>query len=147
MGLVLLTFFPAAVLIFFSLRQARLVVRDRISQFSVFLYNFVSFALIWGLVLSFNRDNAFLSILSYGIGAILAAFVFLLFKRKKHAPEKVTVADLDDCTYSPELVQNKLKDLRDKVSVRRSLYNQWFKNYLLQIIILTGAFCMFSTLS
>lgn len=147
MDLVLLTFFPAAALIIISLRLARLVVRSRFSLLSMFLCNFVSFALMWGLVQSFNRDNAFSSILGYGIGAILTAFAFLLFKRKKHNPEKITVADLDVCPYSPELVQNQLQDLRNKVSVRRWLYNQWFRNYLFQIIILTGAFCMFSALS
>lgn len=147
MDLLLLIFLPAAALIFISLRLARLVVRSRFSLLSMFLCNFASFVLMWGLILSFNRDNAFSSILGYGIGSILAAFALLLFKRKKHAPEKITIADVDVRPYSSELAQNQLQDLQNKVSVRRQLYNQWFRNYLFQIIILTGAFCMFNALS
>lgn len=144
MYLVLLMFFPAAAFIIFSLRLARLVVRSRISSLTMFLCNLVSFSLIWGCIQVFFRNYTLLCIFGYGICAILAASVFLLLKRKKHDPNKITVADLEVCPYSPALRQHQLDDLRSKVSVRRELYNGWFKTYFFQIVILMGLFYLFS---
>ncbi len=147
MDLVLLRFFTAAALIFFSLRLARSVVRNRISLLSMFLYNFVSFALIWGFSLSLKNGDTLLFAFGYGIGAIFAAYVFLLHKRKKHNPDKITVADLESGSDFAGLKQNQLTDLRRNTTVRRGLYNEWFRNYLIQTVILTGIFSMLSTLS
>lgn len=142
-----LLFFSSAVLIIFSLRPARLVVRSRISLSLMFLLNFAFFAFIWGLNLSFNRDDVLLGISGYGIGAIFAASVFLLFKRRKHDPAKVTAADLEICSYFAEPEQNQLQDLRKTASIRRRLYNLWFINYLFQTVVLTGIFCLLCVLS
>ena len=83
----------------------------------------------------------------YGFGAIFAAYVFLLHKRKKHNPDKITVADLESGSDFAGLKQNQLTDLRRNTTVRRGLYNEWFRNYLIQTVILTGIFSMLSTLS
>ncbi len=131
-----------ALFIVLSLLSAPKIVRDAISVRLQYFWDIIFVAVLAIISRDLKDTPAALLIMGNVLAAVIAARIFLNFKKRKHNPDQefeitAEMLEKEDC-YSAEIwrIENARQKLRATAKAKRGQYQDWYRNYVLFLFLI-----------